>query len=349
MRAPQRGRDIRHALSALAFVAGTVALVWLVGAVLHVLLLVFAGLLLGLCLSGAGGWLAVHLRLPRPLCVAAICLGLIGIAAVATWAAAPAVSAQIDELSQSLPKALDGAAASLERYNWGRALVDRFRELDDFLTRKETLTQAGGILSSTAGAIGGFLVFLFIALFVAFDPDLYRRGFLRLVPVKARSRAGEILTKVARTLRLWMAGKLLAMLVVGLSTWLGLLLLGVPLGLTLALLAAVLTFIPNFGPVLSAIPAILLGLTDGPSKALYVGLLYIGVQTIESYILTPLVQKKTVSLPPAIGIVGQLLMGAIAGGLGVLMATPLTAATLVLVKEVYVRDILGDRDEEAAP
>lgn len=328
----------------LAFLAGTVALVWLLGEAVDVLLLVFAGMLLGLCLSGSGEWMATRLRLPRRACVAAICLGLVGIAAAAIAAAAPAVSAQIDELNQSLPKAAKRAAAVLERYDWGRSIVDRFRHLDDILARNDTLTRAGGILSSTFGAVGGFLVFSFIALFVAFDPELYRSGFLRLIPIRVRSRAAEVLKKVARAIRMWMAGKLLAMLVVGLSTWLGLVLLGVPLSLTLALLAALLTFIPNFGPVLAAVPAILLGLLEGPTTAIHVAFLYVGVQTVESYVLTPLVQKKTVELPPAVGIVSQVFMGAVAGGLGVLLASPLAAAAMVLVKELYVRDVLGDDD-----
>jgi len=272
----------------------------------------------------------------------------VGVAALAIGGAAPAVSAQVDELSRSLPKALERGATALDRYDWGRALVERARHLDDFLVRRETLSRAGGILSSTAGAIGGFLVFLFIGLFVAFEPEVYRSGLVRLMPPRARKRGGELLTETAHVLRMWMAGKLLSMLVVGIATWLGLFLLGVPLGLTLALLAAVLTFIPNFGPVLSAVPAILLGFLDGPSKALYVGLLYIGVQTVESYVLTPLVQKKTVSLPPAVGLVGQVVMGSLAGGLGVVVATPLTAATLVLVKQLYVRDVLGDAGEDVS-
>lgn len=338
----------RAALPTLAIVAVVAVLVWLVGGLLEVLLLVFAGVLLGLCLNGAGGWVATRLGLPRRACVAAICLGLAGIVALAIWGAAPAVSVQVDELRRSLPKAFDRGATVLDRYEWGRALVERSRHLGDLLGRRETLSRAGGILSSTFGALGGFLVFLFIGLFVAFEAELYRRGLIRLMPLRVRNRAGEVLGETAHALRMWMAGKLFAMLVVGLSTWLGLVLLGVPLGLTLALLAAVLTFIPNFGPVLAAVPAVLLGLIDGPSKALYVGLLYIGVQTVESYVLTPLVQKKTVSLPPALGIVGQLIMGALAGGLGILVATPLTVAALVLVKEVYVRDLLGDADEDSS-
>ena len=332
----------RAVVPILAGVAGLAAVLWVLGGLLDILLLAFAGVLLALFLHGSGAWLAKRLHLPEPLGVGAICLGVAGLVAITVWAAAPAVAAQIDELSRALPKAADQAGAALNRYDWGRAIVERARHLDDLLGRREALSRAGGVLSTTLGALGAFVGFLFVGLFVAFEPGLYRRGLLHLVPLGARRRADEILSETAHTLRMWMAGKLLAMAVVGLLTWLGLTLLDVPLGLTLALIAALLTFIPNFGPILSAVPAVLLGLLDGPSKALYVVLLYVGVQTLESYVLTPLVQKKTVSLPPALTLVGQLIMGTLAGGVGLLVATPLTAAALVIVKRLYVEDILGD-------
>jgi predicted PurR-regulated permease PerM len=310
---------------------------------LDVLLLAFAGLLLALFLHGAGSWIAKRLHVPERLGVAAVCLGLVGVAAGVMWAAAPAVATQIDELSRSMPKALERGVAALDGYDWARPVIERARHMDELLARKDTLRGAGTVVSSTFGAVGSLVVFLFIGLFVAFEPGVYRKGFLRLLPTARRERADEIMAETAEKLRMWMAGKILSMLIVGLATWGGLALLGVPLGLTLALLAALLTFVPNFGPVLSAIPAILLGLLDGPSKALYVGLLYVGVQFVESYILTPIVQKKTVSLPPALTIIAQVVMGTLAGGLGVLVASPLTAAALVIVKRVYVEDVLGDK------
>lgn len=130
------------------------------------------------------------------------------------------------------------------------------------------------------------------------------------------------------------------MAIIGACTAVGLWALGVPLALTLALLAAALTFVPNFGPILAAVPAVLLGLLESPTKALYVVLLYVGVQTVESYVLTPLIQKRTVSAPPALTILAQVLLGVLVGGLGVVLATPLTAVALVLARELYVRDVL---------
>jgi len=346
--ASRRTRRRGRVIPVLAAVAAGVALLWALRGMLDVLLLSFAGLLLALFLHGAGSWIAKRVHLPERVGVAAVCLGLVSATAGVTWAAAPAVAAQIDELSRSMPKALERGANALDGYEWARPAIERARHMDELLARKETLSGAGTVVSSTFGAVGSLVVFLFIGLFVAFEPGLYRRGFLRLLPMARRERADAIMAETAATLRMWMAGKLLSMLVVGLATWGGLALLGVPLGLTLALLAALLTFVPNFGPVLSAIPAVLLGLLDGPSKALYVVLLYVGVQFVESYVLTPIVQKKTVSLPPALTLIAQVVMGTLAGGLGVLVASPLTAAALVIVKRVYVEDVLGDEAPRGA-
>lgn len=352
MTAPDEANGMRHvgsAVRALAITAGVVALLWMLGPILEIVLLGFAGLLLALLLNGCGAWLAKRLHIPEKLGVAATCLVGIGLMVLTGFLAAPAIATQIDELSQELPKATDRVLASLERYGWGQAVVERLETLGDLLGSRETMSRAGGILSTTLGAVGGFVALLFIGLFVAFEPDLYRRGFLRLIPLRNRGQASQVLSEAAHTLRMWLAGKLLAMVVIGVLTWLGLLLLDVPLGLTLALLAALLTFIPNFGPILAAVPAVLLGLLDGPSQALYVVLLYVGVQTVESYILTPLVQKKTVSLPPALTLLGQVVMGVLAGGIGVVVATPLTAIALVLTKRLYVEGILGDTVDDPPP
>lgn len=342
-------RPIGSTVRVLAITAGVAAALWMLGSILEIVLLGFAGLLLALLLSGCGAWLAKRLHVPEKLGVAAACFVGAALMTLAGFLAAPAVATQIDELSGELPKAAERAVATLERYDWGKSVIERMKKLGALLESSETMSRAGGILSTTLGAVGGFVAFVFIGLFVAFEPDLYRRGFLRLVPLSKRERAGQILSEMAHTLRMWLAGKLLAMVVIGVLTWLGLLLLDVPLGLTLALLAAVLTFVPNFGPILAAVPAVLLGLLDGPSQALYVVLLYVGVQTVESYILTPLVQKKTVSLPPALTLLGQVVMGVLAGGIGIVVATPLTAIVLVLTKRLYVEDILGDTVDDPPP
>jgi predicted PurR-regulated permease PerM len=187
-------------------------------------------------------------------------------------------------------------------------------------------------------------VILFIGLYVAAQPGLYKNGFVRLMPLEKRNRAHEVLSAVGMTLRWWLIGKMMSMLVVGILTSLGLWLLGMPLALTLGTIAALLTFIPNIGPVLSAVPAVLLALLEGPTQVLYVLLLYLVIQTVESYFITPLIQKRMVALPPALILLAQVLLGVLVGGFGLILATPLAAAALVIVNMVYIEDVLHDAE-----
>jgi predicted PurR-regulated permease PerM len=191
-----------------------------------------------------------------------------------------------------------------------------------------------------------FLIVIAVGIYFAIEPGLYRRGFIKLLPLGDRRRAHEVLDATGNTLWWWIIGVLISMATIGVLTTIGLWALGIPLAPTLGLLTGILAFIPNFGPILSAIPPMLLGLMISPMDAVYVGLLYIGVQAIESNIVTPQVQKRTVSMPPVLGMIGQLLFGIFFGFLGLLLATPLVAAIIVMVKMLYVEDVLGDKEDE---
>jgi predicted PurR-regulated permease PerM len=319
------------------FVAGTaVALAWLLAPLFELLLLVFAGVLVAVVLRGVSAWIARHSPLPEGWATALTLVALALTGVVLTWFAGARIATQVDDLRRTLPAAASNAADWLKGQAWGRPLLSRLHDAGDLLTGKGALSRAGGALSTAVGGVGSLILFVFVALFVTLDPSPYRRGLLLLVPSTRRERAARVLDDVGQALRGWMLGKIISMTAVGLLTWVGLLFLGVPLPLTLALIAALLTFIPNFGPVLSAVPAVLLALMSGPAKAAWVGGLYLAVQAVESYLVTPFVQKKTLSLPPALTIVSQAILGTVAGGVGLVVATPLTAAVLVLFRELYV-------------
>jgi predicted PurR-regulated permease PerM len=198
------------------------------------------------------------------------------------------------------------------------------------------------IFSTTFGALAGLLVFLLVGLYLAVEPSLYTEGVIRLVPIAKRARAHEIVQALGHTLRWWLLGRGVSMLMVRLFTAVGLWLIGVPLALTFGLLAALLTFVPYLGPILSAIPPALLALTQQPQQELYVILLYSGIQGVESYLLMPLVQERTVSLPPALTITAEVVLGILLGVWGIILATPLVAAMLVLVRMLYVEETLGE-------
>jgi len=200
-----------------------------------------------------------------------------------------------------------------------------------------------GVFSTTFSILADVYVIVFLAVFIALQPKLYRAGLVMLVPKPGRGRAHEVLDKISDTLVKWVVGRLVSMLAVGVLTALGLWALGMPLVATLALFAGLVTFIPNIGPIISMIPALLLAFFHGgPTEALYVLLLYLGAQTLESVAVSPVVQLRLILMPPALIFVGQLVIGSFTGLLGLTLATPIVAIGMVLVKMLYVQDVLGD-------
>jgi predicted PurR-regulated permease PerM len=162
------------------------------------------------------------------------------------------------------------------------------------------------------------------------------------VPIAKRTRTRAVLDAIGHALRWWLIGRVFSMAVVAAGTALGLYLLGVPLAITLGLIAGLLDFVPTIGPILATVPAALVALLQSPLQVLYVVLLYVAVQLVEGYLLTPLVQRYTIALPPVLTIVGVVLLGVLLGGLGLILAAPLTIVLFILVKMLYIEDVLGD-------
>lgn len=157
-----------------------------------------------------------------------------------------------------------------------------------------------------------------------------------------RPRGSEVARELAHALRWWFMGRLTSMLIVFVFTWIGLTLLGTPLAFLLALIAGLFSFVPTFGPVTSAVPAVLVGLSASPMGAVWVALLCLGVQMVESYGITPFIQRRAVRVPPALLLGFQLIMGAAAGVLGLIVATPVVVILMVLAQMLYVQDRLGE-------
>jgi predicted PurR-regulated permease PerM len=216
----------------------------------------------------------------------------LGVAAVAGWMAAPEIGEQSGKLAERLPVALDRLRQQLMRYEWTVRVWESTRQLRDLAPdTSSTVQYMANFFSSTLGALGNAAFALFVGLFLSMSPALYVDGLLQLVPEARRPRAREVLDATAATLRNWLIAKLCAMAVIGVLTTGGLMLLDIDLALVLGIIAALLSFVPNVGPIASVIPAVLIALVAGPAKALYVLLLYAGIQAVESYGLTPFLQS----------------------------------------------------------
>lgn len=197
-------------------------------------------------------------------------------------------------------------------------------------------------LSSTLAVITGFFIVVFVSIYIAADPRLYRAGLMHLFPRKARERAGEVLTAVATVLRKWLVTQLIAMVVIGTVTSIALMIMNVKAALALGVLAGLLEFVPTIGPILSAIPAIAMAFLDSPEKAVSVTILYVGIQFAENQLLIPMLMKGGVDLPPAVTILAQALFTLLFGFLGLMVAVPAMAAAMVAIKMLYVQDVVGD-------
>lgn len=331
---------------AIGVVAATALALAVLAFTAQVLLLVFAGVLLAILLRSIANGIDAGLGIGPGWSLALTLSSIVVTVALGTWLLLPDIVAQSRELVDQLPRGWGDLQQRLSGIFGGVGVIDY--AFDQAAapgqgTMQKLIGGAFGVVSGTLGFLGSGLVILFTAIYLAADPQTYRGGLIRLVPPAHRDRAQQIIDEVDRVLLWWLIGKLIDMALIGVLTYLGLWALGMPLALSLALIAALLTFVPNFGPIIAAAPAILLALGDGLTQAALVVLLYTAVQAVESYLITPLIQQRTISMPPALTLAMQLIAAVLLGVLGLALATPLTAAGIVLVRELYVKDIL-ERD-----
>lgn len=374
----ERHSFARRVVIAVGIALGMTALALFLWYSVYVLLLAFAAVLVGVALRGMAGWLAAKARLPAGGALAVVVLILVGFFVSLGALAAPSVVAQFEQLADRLPQSIESAQERLRSYSWGRKILGEGRpqtqpvepadELPGESSGKAgpsapaTQPQPGGTIvaqalqattrPSTIGAVMDygravvtavftFLLVVIVGIYLAAQPGFYVEGMLKLFPAGERARLRDVAHEVGRTLRWWLIGQLVPMLAIGTFVGLGLWLIGVPLWLPLGILAALLNFIPNFGPIIAAVPAVLLALAADPVKGAWVIVLCVAAQNLEGYLITPLVQRRTVAMPPALTILSQVLLGLLLGPLGLVLAAPMTAAALVVIKMLYVQDTLG--------
>ena len=311
-------------------------LILLFKATISVLLLIIAGALIAVYFRGLGSLIERKTKWKSSVSLLISIFGTFILLGLIFWLIGAKAQEQITELSDSLPKMVSNARKQLGETSLGKKIIERMSSSN---SQDQAQSIASTFFTSTFGVLGDIYVVIFLGIFFTASPGLYTRGMVKMVPPAGRSKASGVLDKLGVMLRKWLKGQLFAMLVVFILTSIGLVSIGVPMWLALAIIAGFLNFIPNFGPLIAMIPAVLVALMQGPATAALVAGLYILVQVIEGNFITPMVQKKLVDIPPALIIIAQLLMGALTGGWGLVLATPLMVIIMTLVKELYIRQI----------
>ena len=324
-------------VAALATAAGLVLYLFS-----HEALLLFFAVLLGCSLRGAADGFGRLLHLPAGVMLGLISLLILGVIGGGLWYIGPNLVHQGTDLVGKLSGESDTLLQRYASTSWGQTIKQHMS--GSMPSAGAVTAPAFKVAGLTLGALADLILVLITALYLAISPELYQRGMLRLVAIRHRPRALGIMREVGRTMRRWLLGQLIDMVVVGIITAVGLSLLHVPVPLALGVLAGLMTFVPYFGAALAGIPAVLVALSVGADTALYAVGVFVVCHLVEGYVLSPLVQKRLVELPPALTLLSLAAAGSVFGPLGIIMGTPIAAAAMVAVREGYVVDVLGDRD-----
>lgn len=339
----------------VAIVLATTLLVLFVGRAINILLLIFAGILLGIIFRSLRDFIHQKLRLPSLLSLGLVVVIFLSLFVGIGSLLGPTLYKQADKFYSELPKTWDLTRKKISRFGWGRELARENPNLRDFFEDETDGTGEDydmtksilGLLSGTATVAAALFLILVIAIYIGAEPKLYTEGFIRLFPLERRGQVLDIMDEISITVQWWLVGQICSMFILGILTSLGLWLLGVPYAVLLGSITAFMTFIPNLGPIIAAIPTLSVALTTGVDTAIYTAIFFVVLQCIEGYFITPMIHRRAISVPPVLIITIQFLLYYMVGFLGVLLAMPLMGCVMVLVKKLYIEDILGDPLEES--
>ncbi|HEY3790327.1 MAG TPA: AI-2E family transporter [Bradyrhizobium sp.] len=318
------------------------------------LFLVFAGMLLGVALNAMTNLLGRLVRLPHPLRLTIVCLVLAGLLSGVVFLGGSTIAQQATVLSDTIKSQLVTVKAFLERNGIDAGYFDLGNpgaapspssssttpeNAAPRLPSAGALASSGGaivsqtfkLLLGTVSAVGNFFIVLFLGLTFAAQPSVYRNGLLFMAPARHRARATAIVDRIGDTLERWLIAQMLTMAAVFLVTWIGLALIGIQSSFILGIQAGLLAFIPTVGALLAGLIVVLASLASGWIAALSALILFLGVHALESYVLTPIIQRQALDIPPATLFAFQILLGVVFGIWGLALALPLMAIVKVVI------------------
>jgi len=268
---------------AVGLIAFLIVLANFVGATLSVLMLLFLCGLIALGVCSISDWVEKHTPLPDKVALALTVILIVVLLVGFAFFLGARLAGEFSQLGSTLQESLRRLEEQLRQYSWGEQVLQQLptsEQVNQQISSGGNLdlfARITGVFSSTMGFLSSVIIVIFISLFLAAQPEVYRDNFLRLVPKEKSDRICQILNQVADTLQTWLLTRFISILVIGVLTIVGLLLLNIPLALSLETLAALAGFIPTFGPILALIPAILVAFTTTPHQVVTVFLLYMGI------------------------------------------------------------------------
>ena len=329
------------------------------------LFLIFAGILLGVALNAMTNMLGRVVRLPHSLRLTIVCLVLAGLLSGVVFLGGATIVQQATALSDTIKSQLTSVKGFLERNGIDTSYLDLGNPAAKLATSStpgtpgvvatHNLPSAGEIASGggaivtqtlklllgTLSAVGNFFIVLFLGLTFAAQPGVYRKGLLFMVPARHRARGTIIVDRISETLERWLIAQILTMAAVFFVTWIGLRIIGIQSSFILGIQAGLLTFIPTVGALIGGLIVVLASLASGWVAAASAFALFLGIHALESYILTPMLQRQALEIPPATLFGFQILLGVVFGIWGISLALPLMAIVKVLIDHFKAEEILA--------
>ncbi len=330
------------------------------------LFLIFAGMLLGVALNAMTGLLGRAVALPHALRLATVCLVLAALFTGVAFLGGTTIAQQTAALSKTIKSQIGNVEALLEKYgidtsSFGLGSLtggapDQGASAPGAtphnLPSPSAIASGGGAIVSqtlklvlgTVSAVGNFFIVLFLGLAFATQPSVYRKGLLFMMPLRYRADATAVVDRIGETLERWLLAQMLTMTAVFLVTWIGLSLIGIQSAFILGIQAGLLAFIPTVGALVAGLIVVLASLASGWVAALSAFILFLGVHALESYVLTPIIQRHALEIPPATLFALQILLGVVFGIWGLALALPLIAVIKVTIDYSKTDDPMAATD-----
>lgn len=345
----QRADTLRLALYIVVAGAGMFVALWLAWQIRGALLLAFAAIVMAVILDAGASWIQRQTRLPRVWALSAVGVLLVALLASFVLVLGGPIGEQVAGLVVQLPAAIGALEEALgvpllpQSGNGNSESAGGLSELSTVM--QDLFGWLTSLGSTLIGLVSAMVLTVLGGVFLAADPDVYRRGMVKLFPPDWHNQVESTVAAAGDALRLWLAAKLIGMVIVGAVAGLGAWVIGLPTPLAIGLFAGLTEFVPTIGAVVGSVPALLLALTMGPDALMWTALLFVAIQQAESNALTPILQRKMLHIPPALMLFAVLAVGLLFGLAGAVVAGPMTVVFYVLVTKLYVREVLGEEAE----